>query len=377
MELNPQNRKILYLVNYFVAAGVENFVLTLANSLERSLFKPYIGVLIKSDDSFTANLYEDVELVSFNKKSGHDIGAWFRISKFIKKNKIDVIHVNNWGTFIDGVILKILNPNIKLIHVQHGLEYATTLNASFVKNFLRKLIRYLFVHIIDEIVSVSAIGAQYLKKEWGAQNVHLIYNGIDLKKFKTKPPESGHKKKQDFKICTIGRIVPVKNFHCLFKAINLLKDKIPNLKLYHIGAIPVVGQNEEGRILKYISENNLTGYVEFMGYRNDIHLIFSDFDVFSLTSLSEGLSLAILESQAAGIPAVITEVGGNPEIVVNNKNGFLVPTDDEKAVADAIFTLYENAELRGEMAKNARKRAEKLFDLDKMIRQYQELYLKK
>jgi glycosyltransferase involved in cell wall biosynthesis len=95
-----------------------------------------------------------------------------------------------------------------------------------------------------------------------------------------------------------------------------------------------------------------------------------------LPSLSEGLSNTLLESMAAGVPVVATDVGGNPEAVENGVTGLLVPPRDPDALARAVCLLLGNREMAAEMGNAGRERVAKRFSMDQMVRETETLYLK-
>ncbi|NOX36459.1 MAG: glycosyltransferase [Calditrichaeota bacterium] len=367
--------RVGYLVNYFVPAGLENFVLTLLNHLDRDRFEPFLYVLHFSDPEFCARVRDDVPIFHLNRQSGRDFKALWHLSRKIKSDGIQILQIHNWSTFLEGVIIKLFYPRIKLVHVQQGMEYELTLKATPLKRRIRKILRHLFMPLVTVAVGCSRQAREFLKREWGARRTILIYNSVDTEKFKGEvTPESRIDTDGYFTVCTVGRIVPVKNFLCLFKAIHLLKDRIPRLRLYHIGANPAKGQRYDGELIDYIKRHQLNDHIIFLGPRNDLPTLLGNFDVFALTSFSEGLSFSLLEAQASGLPAVATRVGGNPEVVRDGVNGYLVPSDDEQAVADAIYKLYADAEKRKEMGKKAREIVKQYFSVDVMVEQYQTLY---
>ena len=98
------------------------------------------------------------------------------------------------------------------------------------------------------------------------------------------------------------------------------------------------------------------------------------FDVFVLSSVTEGISLTLLEAMASGLPVVVTNVGGNPEVVVDGETGFLVPPKNPEKMAEAIITLLKNKELAKKMGVAGRKRVEEKFSLERMVREYEEIY---
>jgi glycosyltransferase involved in cell wall biosynthesis len=99
-------------------------------------------------------------------------------------------------------------------------------------------------------------------------------------------------------------------------------------------------------------------------------------DLFILSSHSEGCSISLLEAMASGKPVIATRVGGNPELVLEGKTGFLVPPAEPEKLAEKIIFLLKNEDLRLKMGDEGRKRAKEKFSLEVMIKNYEELYSK-
>jgi glycosyltransferase involved in cell wall biosynthesis len=98
-------------------------------------------------------------------------------------------------------------------------------------------------------------------------------------------------------------------------------------------------------------------------------------DIYLLPSLSEGTSMTLLEAMSLGKPCVVTDAGGNPEIVKNQESGLVTPNDDEAAYAQAIITLAQNPQLQQQYGEKAYARFEALFSIPHMTSAYQALYL--
>ena len=125
---------------------------------------------------------------------------------------------------------------------------------------------------------------------------------------------------------------------------------------------------------KQIAESGLEDNVHLLGFRKDVPDLLKCFDIFVLSSISEGLPLSVVEAMGAGLPIVATDVGGLPELVDDGKNGFLVPTRDSEKLADALLTLLRDNDLRDKMGKASREIADQKFSIDNMISHYQGLY---
>ncbi|GAF79083.1 unnamed protein product, partial [marine sediment metagenome] len=136
-----------------------------------------------------------------------------------------------------------------------------------------------------------------------------------------------------------------------------------------------VGDGPEREKLESVaSELEVSSKVRFTGFREDPHLFYKIMDIFLLTSFSEGTAMTLLEAMASGLPCIVTDVGGNPEIVIKGETGFVIPSNDEKALAEKICTLLSNTKLKKEMGKAGRRRFEENFTVEKMVKAYEALY---
>ena len=139
--------------------------------------------------------------------------------------------------------------------------------------------------------------------------------------------------------------------------------------------LDVVGDGPAGDELKHLcGELSLFDHVHFHGMREDVPKLLDSANLFVLSSVSEGISLTLLEAMAAGLPIVATDVGGNREVVEDGLTGCLVPSRDPQALAAAILRLCSNREEAREMGKRGRQRAAQYFSIDSMVKAYEELY---
>jgi glycosyltransferase involved in cell wall biosynthesis len=126
-------------------------------------------------------------------------------------------------------------------------------------------------------------------------------------------------------------------------------------------------------IVEFAEKAGIIKSIIIAGPRTDIPHILSFIDISVIPSLSEGFSNTILESMAAGKPMVATNVGGNPETVVDAKTGFLVPPADPESMAHALRKLLSDPQLRHEMGFHGRERVEKEFTLVNMLNRYEDI----
>lgn len=377
-------KRIAIFVRSLSVAGVERFAIELANKLSEE-YKIYLFVLGKVKHDTDSLVNPGIEILQFRHFSGYNIKIFKNIYHTLRRHRISMVMTNNYSTFLEGIVPARLLGIRSKVHIQHGLEFNNEKkNSNPLKNirrYLRRALQVLGGKLCDDGISVSRAGQNYLINEWKfpPHRTRVIYNGVDTDYFR---PLNGEKKSEfqrrigcaadDFLVGSVCRFVPVKNIEMMLKAVAMLKDDVPNLKLVIMGS-----QKNNGELLKYlqrlknfITENSLEKTVIFLQPQLDVRPVLNGFDVYLNTSLSEGLSIAIIEAMASGLPVIATRVGGNPELVQHGKNGFLVDSGDAAELARRIRQLHDRADLRKKMALNSRKRTEELFSDQKMTERY-------
>jgi glycosyltransferase involved in cell wall biosynthesis len=167
---------------------------------------------------------------------------------------------------------------------------------------------------------------------------------------------------------TAGRLDPVKNLGLLLHAHAISRERVADAHLVIVGDGP-----ERAALEQRAADLGITASVTFAGYRADVRSLMAAFDVYVNCSLYEGVSLTILEGMAAALPVVATAVGGNPEVVIDQETGYLVPPH-AGAVADAIVRLAHQPRLRRQLGHAGRWRVLRHFALARMVDQYAAIY---
>lgn len=163
--------------------------------------------------------------------------------------------------------------------------------------------------------------------------------------------------------------LPVKGVPYFLDAIPLIVEAVPSARFVLLGR----GVQEEALRAK-AAKLGVEPYVIFAGYREEVEAFYAAMDVSVLTSLSEGLSITLLESMRQALPIVATRVGGNPEVVVEGQTGYLVEPRDTPAFAARVVELLQNDQLRLRMGRAGRDRITKHFQIDSAARRYLQIY---
>jgi glycosyltransferase involved in cell wall biosynthesis len=191
---------------------------------------------------------------------------------------------------------------------------------------------------------------------------HVIELGIDLDRFTSGRPVLTHDRPI---VGNVARLAEQKGQRYLLEAAAELPE----------ARFAIVGDGElRDELERHTAELGLDENVLFTGARDDVPDLLASFAVFAFPSLFEGLCLAVIEAQAAGVPVVATPVGGIRETVVDGETGLLVPPRDPKALAQAIRRLLEDPELAARLATEAQKRARERFSRERMVERTLALY---
>jgi len=284
-----------------------------------------------------------------------------KIRKILKKEKPDLIHTHGKGAGIWGR-LAAHHTKILVVHTPHGLHYREY--NRFFRFFYFILEKWLSKQT-TKIVNVS----ESERKEALNFRLHspeksiVIPNGIDIEsfsKFKLSPSQNI--------LINIGRLNPQKNQKELIEIIRYLPDDV---------TLEIIGEGGERRkIENLIKKYRLEKRVKLIGSlpREETLNLLAKSKIYVSSSLWEGLPLTLLEAGALGIPIVATKVTGNIDIIEDNNSGFLYENGSPRQAAEKIKKLLMDKELYQKISKNIKEAVKEKFSLEKMIKDYKNLY---
>lgn len=363
------NPRVLQLIGNLNPAGAENVVVNLANGLKTAGFD--VLVLSREGGSLVQKLNGVITRI-IPKEKTIDLRYVVTLSKFISKNKIDIIHTHMFGNNFYGFCAALLTRR-KVIFTIHGEDCFRS---------RKRLVFYrYFAPFVSRVVTVSKPLYNRFVYEIGIkkEKVSLIPNGIDTYRFQKKIDIADQRRKMGIPLDSpivgaVGNIKPVKGYDIFLNAAVDVNKKMPKACFIIVGGVRQYNEETMKALRTLVNEKKLSGNVYFLGERNDVENILPLFDVYVLPSRSEGTSIALLEAMAAERPIVATNVGGTPYIIESDKTGILVPPEDASSLSDAIIKLLEDRLLAGSLGKHARIVAEKDYSVDSMINQYAALY---
>lgn len=285
--------------------------------------------------------------------SSKDFLALLRLYKLISANRFDIVHTHSSKTGVIGRIAAKLARVPKVIHTVHGYAFPAALSKK--SYYLYFFMEWFAKFFTDELIVLNEKDRQIAikKLKYEEKKVHIIPNGVDTDKFL--PAITSHSDKI-IKIIMVGRLWPQKDPKTLFYAVKNLIDEKINI------SVTFVGDGELMPELKQLT-TKYTDKIHFVGWRDNIHELLPEHDLFILPSLWEGMPLAILEAMSCGLPCIVTNIPGNNSLVKNEYNGFLFEKGDIASLTQLIKIYYQEPELLKKHSKNAREYVQDNFTL--------------
>jgi len=358
--------KILHLLLSLETGGMERFVYEHCLALNRDEFDVSVCCIDRLE-GFSQSLREHgikVDLLQKNQQH-FDWFFPFRLSRYLKENDIDIIH-SHTGSFFHGSVAGFLAGTRGNIYTEHGRDPVETIPI----RVLDKISSYFADHIITVSKDLEHHMIQEIKLP--PKKIRTIINGVNTETYcdRGKPEklcEEFGLQSTDKIVGTIGRLAEIKNHPFLIRSFEKVKRVWPESRLVLVGSGPC-----EETLKSLTADLGLSDSVIFTGNRNDVGDLYQLFDVFVLSSFSEGTSFSLLEAMASGVPPIVTNVGGNPGIVKDAVNGYLVEVDDDQALADKIFGIFEQG--GADLANNARQFVIDQYSLENNLQQYMDIY---
>lgn len=371
--------RIAYVVHTFHAGGLERCAAYLANRLEREMLRPVIVCLNRSGAAAEWVTATDVPIIEVGKRSGNDPRAATRLARVLREKQIDIAQSHNWGTLIETSVACRLAGAIH-VHAEHGQELGA-MRIGRMKRWLHRTARRWAFDRCAATVACAESVRLHLNRTWGfpPRLIEFIPNGIDA------PETLGDEARSQIRrelgipddgiiIGSVGRLAAVKDFGTAIRAAAELRDR--SRDTHEVPYLVIVGDGPERAKLEEIAAaTGMSGNVRLVGQQSNIGDWLMAFDLYVNSSLSEAMSLSILEAMACGLAIVATDVGDTAGMIGGDAScGLTVPAGTPSALANALESLARDPERRVILGRNGRDRFHRDYTLDRMVTCYSDLY---
>ncbi len=366
MTSGEEKTTVLHLSTSSGPGGAERMISTLTAALNQGQFRIIVGLF--RPGWLQAECEALGVRTSVMPLAGRFNLQWFRAClRLLRKERVALIHAHEFSAILCGWIMAKL-AGIPLVATVHGKNYFS--------EKLRRRVVYRFVSRQGTMITVSHDLKRFVCDKVGVaeKRVEVIYNGVAPALTVTDEETQKCKAELGISGCypvlgVVGSLYIVKGHGFLLEAMPELLRRWPRARLL------VIGRGELEVALKEQVEQLAIGTnVHFLGMRQDVPRLLSVLDAFVLPSLSEGLSLALLEAMACGKPVVATRVGGNPELIDHGRTGFLVQPEDAKDLAAYLVKLLSDPKMMQQFGRQAAERVGQHFSVGQMVDQYNDRY---
>lgn len=344
--------------------GAELMMLDLATEL-RSRGHEVLPVNLANGTGWLGERFEAAGFTpaTFEIASPVDFAAVRALTTILRDFRADVVHSHEFTMAIYGAAAARRAGARHVITMHGGLYYASA--------WRRRAAMRWAARRSDALVGVSLATANTLAQALGLarEQITVVPNGI--------PQRAGVRDRvrrelalrdDELLIVAVGNLYPVKGHAVLIEALAMLADRAG-------WQLAIAGRGEEEvRLRAQSAAAGLDARVHILGFRDDIPDILAAGDIFAMSSLSEGLPLALVEAMSFGLPVVVSRVGGIPEVVTNDVEALLVPPSDARGLASALERLIDSAVTRRRLGAAGRARAQRDYAIATMADRYERLY---
>jgi len=302
---------------------------------------------------------EGLDLVPLTPKTEMDLAAAWRLSRLIKQLGPDIVHAHD----PHGVAMAALALSMSTQLAKPPLVAARRVDFHLKGNALS---RWKYRQVDCFVCASDAIRAMLVADGVPAARAVTVHEGIDLGRVEAAPVADLHAElwlpHHAPLVGNVAALVPHKGQRHLIEAAAIVIQKVPDARFV------IAGEGElRPQLERLIKERHLEKHVFLAGFRPDILSVHKAFDIFVMSSITEGLGTSLLDAMACGKPIVATTAGGMPEVVADGRTGILVPPRDHETMAAAIVRLLTDEKARAEMGAAGLARVRTLFSAERMV----------
>jgi glycosyltransferase involved in cell wall biosynthesis len=360
--------RILHVVNSLAPGGMENGVVNLARGLEKRGFETHVACL-EQRGAFADRLPAASQVVLLGKSGGFSPGAAWRLARAMAPIQPDIVHSHNIGPLIYSGLATLGGRRCAWVHGEHS----QLTDEERQPRRLRQ--RRLFYRGCRAIHTVSvALREELIAAALPAQRLVAIANGVDTERFspgdRTAARQALSLPADAVCIGIVGRFGPYKGHLQLIAAFEQIAPRFPHAHLLIAGG----GGSEEAAVVRRVENSGSRPSIHLLGFQDEPRACYQALDLLAVPSTNEGLSNAILEAMACGVPVLARPDCGHEQIISPGQDGWICPLESPAALAARLEEILAHPTRLVDFGRNARKKVVSQFSLESMLTAYEQLY---
>lgn len=365
----PRRIRILHVIQNLNYGGMERVLSDIVLRCDRGRFESHV-LCLQYLGRFAAGL-DSAASLHVAKRMRHASMLWpAALAEQIKAIAPDVVHSHS-GVWYKVAYAARLAGVKRLVHTEHGRARPDPL--------VNRVVDHIGARLTNVVVTVSESLATQLERSLAIPRNKLVFipNGVDTDAFVPRPDTGRIRRELGIAshtpiIGSIGRLEPIKGYDVMIDAFTTLRKNGQDR-----GAVLVIaGEGRHRAALEQrVKEYGLDAAVFMPGWRDDVIDMHSAFALFTMSSHSEGTSISLLEAMSAGLPPVVTNVGGNAKVLGDGLRAWVIPPAKPDALAAAWAQLLADPATREGQGAQARQRVIDAFGLEPMVRAYERVYM--
>ncbi len=365
--------KIMHVTNSMALGGTEKVVLKLAARLTEG-FHHHVCCVRSYDANLVCKWLRPEQFTALELPRSRFAIFVPQLVRAIRSYRPDIVHSRNWGA-IEAVFAARLAGVPVVIHSEHGYDVDGLRETPLRQRWVRRIV----CSAADAVFAVSRELRDFHAQQAGVRpdRIRVLYNGVDTQSFAPRPEVRARVRAEngigpdELVLGAVGRMAPIKDYATLIRAAGILARANLSFRLMLVGDGPQL----PNLIALAESLPGVRACLLPLGQRDNIPELLSAMDIFVQTSLREGMSNTLLEAMSTGLPAVVTRVGGNLEIVEEGQTGWLFKPGDVEHLSQLLENLAADRDLRNRAGQAARWRVQEKFSYEKMLENYRALYV--
>ncbi len=365
--------KVLWLIKGLGSGGAERLLTTAITYVYRNAFDYEVAYCFPHDNDLALEFKRaDIPVFCLDLKTTFDPRGPYRLFRLLRNRRPQILHIHLPYTGILGRVIGRLVGVRGIVYTEHSVME--------MYHPLTRLLNLLTYPLGRTTIAVSEEVQCSIMKHRIASRTKLlvIYPGVDPNCGMTSGEQPDKTREvlgipDNHKVVgSVANVRPEKGHDYLVRAAKIVLDRCPDVTFVIVGGEKMKG--DISRLEELTAGLGIQERVIFTGSRQNVFDIMRIFDLFVLSSLYEGLPLALLEAMSMGKPAVAPSVGGVPEVINDGQNGFLVQPRNPEALAERILQLLQDPVLRSKMSPNAAQMVRERFSLQEMVRNVEQVY---